>query len=226
MSLHQGLFDGSERSGRWPNGSRQPTCHPDRKHTAVGLCQSCYHMFRVKSDPEYRRRHIESVKKWARKPEVRSRKNARKLERLKNDPEFRARNRKWGREWRKRPENRQKVSQWHRNWYLRHRVEKVESGRNARFLRLFGITTLDYEKLLAHQNGRCAICDRTSNGNHLITKKRLAVDHSHRIGIVRGLLCDKCNQGIGAFQDNVLYLMRAIQYLAEPPFLQMKEKPA
>lgn len=61
---------------------------------------------------------------------------------------------------------------------------------------------------LVRQEGRCAICGRDlkpGRGTH--------VDHCHRTGAVRGLLCSKCNPALGLFEDNVDALIRAAEYL-------------
>ena len=71
----------------------------------------------------------------------------------------------------------------------------------------YGITEEIYEKILATQKGVCAIC-----GNHQ-RYKRLAVDHSHKTGQVRGLLCENCNRGIGRFFDSPFRLRKAADYL-------------
>ena len=62
-----------------------------------------------------------------------------------------------------------------------------ESQRVLRYKQIYGITVEDYERMFSSQEGVCAIC---SNG----TKNRLAVDHDHQTGAVRGLLCPRCNQ--------------------------------
>lgn len=59
-------------------------------------------------------------------------------------------------------------------------------------LRGYGLSTEDYENILAEQNYCCAIC----NKHHNCFKKRLAVDHDHRTGEIRGLLCTGCNKFI------------------------------
>ena len=64
----------------------------------------------------------------------------------------------------------------------------------------------DYDAMLASQHGACAICNRKPG-------KRLAVDHCHVTGKVRGLLCAKCNSGLAFFQDNPDYILAAIEYL-------------
>lgn len=78
----------------------------------------------------------------------------------------------------------------------------------------YGITLFRYEKMLKEQNNTCAICKepetmKKKNG----TLQNLAIDHCHKTGIVRGLLCSKCNTGIGYFKENRNILKNAITYL-------------
>jgi len=63
--------------------------------------------------------------------------------------------------------------------------------------------------MLEEQNYRCAIC----NNEDEVEGRRLAIDHCHTTGVVRGLLCGKCNRGIGLFYDSQELLERAINYL-------------
>lgn len=74
-------------------------------------------------------------------------------------------------------------------------------------LRKFGLTEHQYRALHESQLGRCAICLRPS------PSRRLAVDHCHASGAVRGLLCTSCNLGLGHFGDKDGLLIRAAQYL-------------
>ena len=67
----------------------------------------------------------------------------------------------------------------------------------------------DYENLLEKQNNACAICGITAEEDG----KRLVIDHNHETLKVRGLLCHKCNSGLGFFQDNQAHLAMAIEYL-------------
>lgn len=75
----------------------------------------------------------------------------------------------------------------------------------------FGITIEFYEELLLKQDGCCKIC-RT---HHTKFSKRLAVDHDHNTGKIRGLLCMYCNTGLGKFKDSTSLLTEAINYLKE-----------
>jgi len=81
-------------------------------------------------------------------------------------------------------------------------------------VRRLGCSTEQYQELLDKQNGRCAICGvgdghRSCRGN----KCRLAVDHDHRTGAIRGLLCNNCNRGLGRFKDSLAILESALRYL-------------
>jgi hypothetical protein len=77
----------------------------------------------------------------------------------------------------------------------------------------YGITIADYDVMLAAQGGGCACCGAKANR----TGKRLFVDHDHDTGAVRGILCHKCNAGIGALGDSVDGVRRALQYLERVP---------
>lgn len=73
----------------------------------------------------------------------------------------------------------------------------------------YGMLEGDFEEWWNAQSGRCAICeDDLEHG-----KGGLAVDHDHVTGDVRGLLCTRCNVGIGMFRDDVQLLSQAITYL-------------
>ena len=111
--------------------------------------------------------------------------------------------------------------------YRAKNVEKVrESQRRSRQSRpevyweknlrsAFGITAEDYEQMLANQNGACAICKQEETEIHPRsgTQRRLAVDHCHDTGRIRGLLCNRCNRAIGLFRDSAQIIRSAINYL-------------
>ena len=63
--------------------------------------------------------------------------------------------------------------------------------------------------MLEKQNHVCAICGNKDNN------KKLAVDHCHTTGVIRGLLCSACNTSLGKFKDSVELLQNAIQYLKD-----------
>jgi hypothetical protein len=70
----------------------------------------------------------------------------------------------------------------------------------------YGITEEDYNLMLENQNNCCAICKKESD-------IKLSVDHCHQSGAVRGLLCKKCNLGLGYFKDDTTTIKEAIKYL-------------
>ena len=76
------------------------------------------------------------------------------------------------------------------------------------------ITIDEYDNFLNTQQGRCAICDKEETTvGRWGTVLRLSVDHNHKTGKVRGLLCSKCNHGLGLFDEDINVLLEAIQYL-------------
>lgn len=76
-------------------------------------------------------------------------------------------------------------------------------------MRPYGITPERYDEMLVEQGGGCAICGGTNESG-----RALAVDHNHVTRVVRGLLCDRHNVGIGMFRDDVDDVLAAASYLA------------
>ena len=94
----------------------------------------------------------------------------------------------------------------------KHRLEHLEAYRAASrkwWLRVhYGMGQEMYDALASHQGGACAICGLVPNG-------LLVVDHDHETGGVRGLLCHKCNAGIGLMHDDPAIVGAALAYLAK-----------
>jgi hypothetical protein len=119
--------------------------------------------------------------------------------------------------------NRQRVLVQKKASYDRHRERYIAyyaSDRRKKnwfawkLMRNFGITVDQFADLLEAQAGRCAICGRLpeeANGHK--HKHRLHVDHDHKTGKVRGLLCNLCNVGLGSFKDDVDLMLDAVSYL-------------
>ena len=94
------------------------------------------------------------------------------------------------------------------------RRKSTEEGMNAlksSYLKHeYGITLKEYYETLNKQNGVCAICF----GKELLSgKKYMAVDHNHSTGKVRGILCNRCNSGLGFFKDDIKLFYSAIKYI-------------
>ena len=88
--------------------------------------------------------------------------------------------------------------------------------KNIRLKATYGITIDAYHKLFEEQKGVCAICGKPEEAimnNRYKTKSNLSVDHNHSTGKIRGLLCQKCNRGLGLFEDNQSRLSKAYDYL-------------
>ena len=82
--------------------------------------------------------------------------------------------------------------------------------------RSYGVSGEEYDLLWESQNGLCAICKNPESRKPFKPgwmPPTLSVDHCHKTGKIRKLLCSKCNTGIGQFQENVALLMAAIAYL-------------
>jgi hypothetical protein len=73
----------------------------------------------------------------------------------------------------------------------------------------FGISLEDYNRMFDEQEGKCKICKRHQS----ILKSRLAVDHNHSTGKIRGLLCRPCNSALGLLKENIDTLSNCIEYL-------------
>jgi hypothetical protein len=91
--------------------------------------------------------------------------------------------------------------------YLRNK----QTYRNNAFKRTYGITFDDYDNMCVLQDYKCAICGISEDE---LTRK-LAVDHNHVTGEVRGLLCLLCNSALGKFKDDKELLKNAIKYLKQ-----------
>lgn len=112
--------------------------------------------------------------------------------------------------WRSNPDNLAKGTKRTRDWVEKNKDYVKRSKRERDLKRLYGITLIEYNSMLLKQNHSCKICSAEHN-----EEKYLHVDHCHTTGKVRGLLCTKCNTGLGLFNENALLLHKAVSYLEE-----------
>lgn len=108
--------------------------------------------------------------------------------------------------WLEVPGNREKQNRTSREWQAAH----ADDVRNYRLQTSYGITSDDYDRLLGVQEGHCALCPAVPD------KHRLAVDHDHQTGKIRGLLCFPCNRFVGRCENSPDLVQRVIQYLKPP----------
>lgn len=100
--------------------------------------------------------------------------------------------------------------------------KRLISARNHEkwILATYGITAAEYWAIFEAQGKKCYICGRATGRS-----KRLSVDHDHKTGQVRGLLCTPCNRDVlGHLRDDVNAFRRGIEYLTDPPARAVLER--
>jgi len=110
-------------------------------------------------------------------------------------------------------ENRDRVNEKNRIWASLNYEQKYNSGKNSKLLKEYGINLEDFNKMLIKQNHKCKICGKEETKELKGTKWKLSVDHCHKTGKVRGLLCAKCNIGLAKFEEEEYQFLNAIKYL-------------
>jgi len=111
---------------------------------------------------------------------------------------------------------------WQTQWDLGREYEcqkKKDDQRNSYLLQKYALSLSQYNAFLSLQGGVCAICYRPENKMVSGRVCNLAVDHCHHTGRVRGLLCSRCNLGLGHFQDSLNFLRSAIDYIEDKKLL-------
>jgi tRNA U34 5-carboxymethylaminomethyl modifying GTPase MnmE/TrmE len=101
-----------------------------------------------------------------------------------------------------------KEKQQRKAYYNSHKEkEKINSIKSR--LKRYGITVERYNEMFNNQEGRCAICKRHQSE----FKQALYVDHNHKTGKVRALLCPTCNSILGKFMEDIQLFKSAIKYM-------------
>lgn len=108
--------------------------------------------------------------------------------------------------------NRPHLSRGNRARYEAKHPDRAAAQRWRERLRPYGITPEQHAEIMVKQNGLCAICSGPCKSG-----RRLAIDHDHSTGRVRGLLCASCNNGLGRFKDDPALLVAAANYLNNAP---------
>ena len=128
------------------------------------------------------------------------------------------------------------------DWYgdLRHFDELVETVRAERIskrsrgttwskrrygIKKHGLSVPQYTTMLKSQGSRCAICGKRTKPSSAEDKTRPCIDHCHKTGVIRGLLCSSCNSVLGFAYDRIETLAAAITYLKKAQGLPATEEP-
>lgn len=167
---------------------RKATCHPDRDVVARGLCRACYQR-------EWKRRAPRPTCHPERRYHAAGLCSACYSALLETR----------GKRATCHPARRAKAHGLCVSCYRK----KVKPWNTTR-LNKYGLTSDDYLRALAQVGERCAICGDAPSPGY-----RLAVDHDHASGKYRGLLCVRCNAGLGNFRDDPARLLRAADYLRQ-----------
>ena len=96
--------------------------------------------------------------------------------------------------------------------WRKEKARRKAAAHGKRVRDVYGLPDGAYDRLYEFQGRRCAICQRATG-----VSRKLAVDHDHKTGIARGLLCSPCNKLLGHLRDSVDIAQRVIDYLDVPP---------
>jgi hypothetical protein len=144
-----------------------------------------------------------------------------KEKRIRNSPQHKAYQREYHKKHKKRirqrqkeyykehPEIRKKISE---KWRANNKDKIIRQQRRSKLRRCYGMTQEEYDKLLFLQGNKCAICGK-KHRDKSIKSGNLHIDHCHKRGIIRGLLCNHCNSAIGFLNDDPVLLRKAADYL-------------
>jgi len=104
---------------------------------------------------------------------------------------------------------REKHKEKYNIYQKKYNSEHPDYGKDSSLKRKYGISIDQYKILLDTQNGQCAICGVQNN----IADRMFCVDHDHKTGNIRALLCGKCNLMLGLIDENTEILENAIAYI-------------
>lgn len=99
---------------------------------------------------------------------------------------------------------------YQREWYREHKDKFHSYDRKHQLKRYYGLSLEDYERMLQAQGGVCAVCKGLQQDPR---KRYLCVDHCHKTGAVRGLLCDHCNRAASNVRDDPSIAVALAEYL-------------
>lgn len=136
-----------------------------------------------------------------------------KSEKAAYDKVYKKKNKKQVKLWNQKyyKQNKKRLLAYQQKYHKEHALEMHSYHRDYYRFKSYGIDKDTFDKMFTSQNGKCFICETVFN----LTNKKTSphIDHNHHTGKVRSLLCQKCNLGLGNFQENIDFLIKASEYL-------------
>lgn len=126
------------------------------------------------------------------------------------DRAWRAKNKEKIKQYRKKYTSKPEVKKKYRELHQKYRQNNPEKHKWYKNKWRYGITKDQYDKMFQTQKGLCKICEHEPR-----TGRTLVIDHSHKNGKVRGLLCHDCNLTLGKYEGNPEWLVKMISYIVE-----------
>jgi len=116
--------------------------------------------------------------------------------------------RSWCKDCRKKYRNQPQMKLREKKQQAEYRKKFPDKDKNKWYKYKYGITLEEKRQMYDEQNGKCGICEED-----MLVAKDCHLDHNHKTGKIRGILCDTCNRGLGYFQDNPEFLQKAAEYI-------------
>lgn len=187
-----------------------------KKDGLSAYCKSCL----VLRSKAYREKNIEKVKQSNKEY---SEKNKESLK--EKNKEWRARNKEKRQEYSREYnlKNKERRKEWFNDWKQKNpeRLKELKKKsaeknrlieRERKLKKFYNMSLEEFNLLSERQNHKCTICKKDAA---LEKNKNLVVDHCHRTGKVRSLLCDRCNRTMGSLEENIEILESMIKYIRE-----------
>jgi len=165
---------------------RKATCHPTKKYFAKGFCERCYNRQRGRTE------RVRKVKReyYQKNKKIISKRKKERYKKLSVKKAYQLRNKRW----------------------YKKNFNRVKFKHHVYRLNKYGITIEEYDNLLTKQKGKCAVC-QCKPKHKCKQQSYLCIDHCHKTGKVRGLLCQVCNKALGMLKDDPQLLKTALNYL-------------
>lgn len=204
---------------KWCTGCKSKhnvACFGKDRSRGDGLSATCKVFSRKKNKARTRNERDEAnAKMRARRasetPEEKEARRANNRKIAKSKPKSEYQNKRKEREAKQDPEL---IRQKKINNYKKHYQKYRDSFHNSHLKKRYGITLKEYDRMLADQGGVCTICSSSSpTGSERRGGIRFSVDHDHKTGVIRGLICSPCNLGLGSFRDDPNSLRLAADYV-------------